>query len=99
MSALYVHVPFCQHICSYCDFCKVFYDEKWAWDYLKALSFEIKDKALSTSYDSIYIGGGSFVHASGEGSGTVGQYPDQCVKTAPLSGYWERYVYNYRRLY
>ena len=42
----------------------------------------------------IYIGGGSFVHASGEGSGTVGQYPDQCVKTAPLSGYWERYVYN-----
>ena len=21
---------------------------------------------------------------------------DQCVKTAPLSGYWERYVYNYR---
>lgn len=59
MSALYVHVPFCQHICSYCDFCKVFYDEKWAWDYLKALSFEIKDKALSTSYDSIYIGGGT----------------------------------------
>lgn len=47
----------------------------------------------------IYIGGGSFVHASGEGSGTVGQYLDQCVKTAPLSGYWERYVYNYRRLY
>lgn len=47
----------------------------------------------------IYIGGGSFVHASGEGSGTVGQYPNQCVKTAPLSGYWERYVYNYRRLY
>ena len=52
-------VPFCRHICSYCDFCKVFYDEKWAWDYLKALSFEIKDKALSTSYDSIYIGGGT----------------------------------------
>ena len=47
----------------------------------------------------IYIGGGSFVHASGKGSGTVGQYPDQCVKTSSLSGYWERYVYNYRRLY
>lgn len=47
----------------------------------------------------IYIGGGSFVHAAGDGSGTVGQYPDQCVKTAPLSGYWERYVHNYRRLY
>lgn len=47
----------------------------------------------------IYIGGGSFVHAAGQGSGTVGQYPNQCVKTAQLSGYWERYVYNYRRLY
>lgn len=47
----------------------------------------------------IYIGGGSFVHAAGEGSGTVGQYPNQCVKTAQLAGYWSRYVYNYRRLY
>lgn len=47
----------------------------------------------------IYIGGGSFVHASGKGSGTVGQDPNQCVKTSSLSGYWEKYVYNYRRLY
>lgn len=47
----------------------------------------------------IYIGGGSFVHAAGIGSSTVGQDPNQCVKTASLAGYWERYVYNYRRLY
>lgn len=47
----------------------------------------------------IYIGGGSFVHAAGDGSGTVGQYPNQCVKTATLAGYWESHVYNYRRLY
>lgn len=47
----------------------------------------------------IYIGGGSFVHAAGLGSGTVGQYADQCVKTSPLAGYWSNYVYNYRRLY
>lgn len=47
----------------------------------------------------IYIGGGSFVHAAGQGSGTVGQYADQCVMTSSLSGYWERYIYNYRRLY
>lgn len=47
----------------------------------------------------IYIGGGSFVHASGKGSGTRGQYADQCVKVSPLAGYWSKYVYNYRRLY
>lgn len=47
----------------------------------------------------IYIGGGSFVHASGSGSGTTGQYADQCVKTSSLSGYWQNHVYNYRRLY
>ena len=28
-----------------------------------------------------------------------GQYPNQCVKTASLSGYWENHAYNYRRLY
>ncbi|MEG0366240.1 MAG: NlpC/P60 family protein [Coprobacillus sp.] len=47
----------------------------------------------------IYIGGGSFVHAAGDGSGTRGQYADQCVKTSSLDGYWSRYVNNYRRLY
>ena len=47
----------------------------------------------------IYIGGGSFVHAAGNGSGTRGQYANQCVKTSQLAGYWEKYVYNYRRLY
>jgi len=47
----------------------------------------------------IYIGGGNFVHAAGDGSSTVGQYANQCVKAAKLSGYWQSYVYNYRRLY
>ncbi|MEG0547612.1 MAG: NlpC/P60 family protein [Coprobacillus sp.] len=47
----------------------------------------------------IYIGGGSFVHAAGDGSGTRGQYANQCVKVAKLAGYWESHVYNYRRLY
>ena len=47
MSALYVHIPFCQHICTYCDFCKVFYNEKWTWQYLDALAFEIQQKQLS----------------------------------------------------
>lgn len=59
MSSLYIHVPFCDHICAYCDFCKVFYKEEWADQYLDALSYEILDKELPFSYDTIYIGGGT----------------------------------------
>ncbi len=59
MKALYVHVPFCDHICSYCDFCKVFYKESWADQYLDALQFEIQDKSLNQSFETIYIGGGT----------------------------------------
>lgn len=59
MSALYVHIPFCKHICSYCDFCKVFYHEKWAWQYLEALAYEIQQKDLKQDYQTIYIGGGT----------------------------------------
>jgi cell wall-associated NlpC family hydrolase len=47
----------------------------------------------------IYLGNGYFVHASGKGSGTVGQDPNQCVKVSKLAGRWQGYVYNYRRLY
>ena len=59
MSALYVHIPFCNHICTYCDFCKVFYKEEWVHQYLDALSFEIQDKRLTGNYETIYIGGGT----------------------------------------
>lgn len=59
MSSLYVHIPFCNHICSYCDFCKVFYKEEWVDQYLEALAYEIQDKKLSKQYDTIYIGGGT----------------------------------------
>lgn len=47
----------------------------------------------------IYLGNGKFIHASGRGSATVGQDPQQCVKVSDLSGRWKSYVYNYRRLY
>ena len=48
----------------------------------------------------IYIGDGKVVHASGYGSGTTGQKPNECVKVHSLS-YLDSIlgVYNYRRLY
>lgn len=35
--ALYIHIPFCDHICSYCDFAKVYYREEFVLQYLERL--------------------------------------------------------------
>ena len=35
----YVHIPFCKQICSYCDFCKVFYDTGYVSSYLNSLEY------------------------------------------------------------
>lgn len=55
---LYVHIPFCESICSYCAFSKVFYNTKIVDKYLIALKKELKryDNYL---FKSIYIGGGT----------------------------------------
>lgn len=49
----------------------------------------------------IYIGSGRMVHASGKGSETVGQDPNQCVKVTSIApgSYFYNYIYNCRRLY
>ena len=40
-SSVYIHIPFCQDICSYCDFCKFYYDTNLVDKYLDTLSKEI----------------------------------------------------------
>ena len=56
--ALYIHIPFCEHICSYCDFTKLFYNEQFANDYIKELIKEF-DSYDFDRYQTIYIGGGT----------------------------------------
>ena len=57
--SVYIHIPFCKSICSYCDFCKVLYNEEWAKLYLHKLEEEIKDKYMGEKIKTIYIGGGT----------------------------------------
>ena len=57
--SIYIHVPFCKTICSYCDFCKFYYNEKWVDNYLIALEKEIKSKYKNEAIATIYIGGGT----------------------------------------
>ncbi len=62
MTGAYVHIPFCEHICFYCDFNKVFLEGQPVDDYVDSLIKEMQltvqahpDEAVST----FYIGGGT----------------------------------------
>lgn len=57
--SVYIHIPFCKTICSYCDFCKFYYNEKWINDYLKALKNEVLTNYKNEVINTIYIGGGT----------------------------------------
>lgn len=59
VDAIYIHIPFCNYICAYCDFCKVFYNKKLINDYLDALEKEIVSKYKGDVITSLYIGGGT----------------------------------------
>lgn len=59
MRGVYIHIPFCKSICSYCDFCKFLYNENWANLYLDALKQEIIEHYEKDTIKSIYIGGGT----------------------------------------
>lgn len=59
MLGMYIHIPFCKKICSYCDFCKILYQEKYIDEYLDALEKEINDRYKGEKVGSIYIGGGT----------------------------------------
>lgn len=55
----YIHIPFCDKICSYCDFCKMFKYDEFVEDYLDALEREIKSIYKGEVLETIYIGGGT----------------------------------------
>ncbi len=57
--SIYIHIPFCSKICSYCDFPKVIKNDRWITDYLNALEKEIRENYKGEQIDTIYIGGGT----------------------------------------
>lgn len=56
---IYLHIPFCTSICSYCDFPKLLYDKKYITKYLEAIKQEISSRYKGEEVLSIYIGGGT----------------------------------------
>ena len=59
MKHLYIHIPFCKSICSYCDFCKMYHNSEFVNNYLDALRKEIEEYYNEDILDTIYIGGGT----------------------------------------
>ena len=62
MLGIYIHIPFCRSKCDYCDFYSLAGKEQWMDSYLKALLFQIKEKAgelRDYQVDTIYFGGGT----------------------------------------
>lgn len=59
VGSLYIHIPFCKSICSYCDFCKMFYNKDLVNKYLLELEKEIKENYKNDKIETIYIGGGT----------------------------------------
>ncbi|MDK6232701.1 radical SAM family heme chaperone HemW [Aerococcus sanguinicola] len=60
--SIYIHIPFCNHICYYCDFNKVFIENQPVDDYISALGREYRAFAQELGQEkieTIYVGGGT----------------------------------------
>ncbi len=62
VKGLYIHIPFCDHICTYCDFPKLLTKGQRHDDYIEALLIELELYRQEVGFEqleSIYIGGGT----------------------------------------
>ena len=59
VTALYIHIPFCQQICDYCDFPKLQYFRNFAKQYLEVLQKELDSYHINNGIETIYVGGGT----------------------------------------
>jgi putative oxygen-independent coproporphyrinogen III oxidase len=62
IKAAYIHIPFCHHICHYCDFNKVLMDRQPIGEYLSSLGEEMKltiEENPVSHLQSIFVGGGT----------------------------------------
>lgn len=59
IKSMYVHIPFCNKICSYCDFPKLYTNRNMINNYLAVLEKEIKEVYKDDILETIYIGGGT----------------------------------------
>ena len=59
VNSLYIHIPFCNAICDYCDFTKLQYFRIFAVKYLEQLEKELLKEVTDKDLKTIYVGGGT----------------------------------------
>lgn len=62
IGAAYIHIPFCEHICHYCDFNKVFLKGQPVDEYLQSLGKEMRiatEDSPANHLNTIFVGGGT----------------------------------------
>ncbi|MBO0452159.1 MULTISPECIES: radical SAM family heme chaperone HemW [Enterococcus] len=61
-TSAYIHIPFCEHICYYCDFNKVFLEGQPVDEYIEAVLKEARLALIQNpvnKMETLYIGGGT----------------------------------------
>ncbi|WP_270179343.1 radical SAM family heme chaperone HemW [Alkalihalobacillus sp. CinArs1] len=62
VNAVYLHIPFCDYICHYCDFNKVFMQGQPVVEYLDHMDIEMEktlNRFPTSSINTIFVGGGT----------------------------------------
>lgn len=59
INSLYIHIPFCESICDYCDFTKLQYFHNFAIKYIASVKQEIESKHINYKLKTIFVGGGT----------------------------------------
>ena len=62
IKSAYIHIPFCEHICHYCDFNKVFLQGQPVDEYIEMLKKEMRLQLKTyptDELDTIFVGGGT----------------------------------------
>lgn len=62
IQSAYIHIPFCHHICHYCDFNKVFFKQQPVDEYIEVLIKEmhhVKQAEKEEPLKTVFIGGGT----------------------------------------
>ncbi|MBN1852538.1 MAG: radical SAM family heme chaperone HemW [Pirellulales bacterium] len=80
--AAYVHVPFCDRKCGYCNFTAIAGRDGWIDRYLRAIEIELSWLGESQEVDTLYFGGGTPSHLA---AGQLARLFDTVLRWFPLA--------------